>query len=328
MQPRIPFVYLSSLPYSGSTLLSFLVNAHPEIASVGEMTGLTPEVVPDEYLCSCGERIRECAFWEKVTREMQAQGSDFDPTDFRTRFELGSTPAMHRLRTGSLRGNLLEVIRDGAFRMWPGHQMAMRELGQRNERLARSILRVTGKRVFFDAAKYHMAIRYLTLFSQVDLKVVHLIRDVRRATNSLMARGYTLRGAVTQWLRGNRNIRRQLRHVAPEKRLLIRYEDLCTDTQGVLSRLFEFCGVDSDVRIDEFRGLESHIVGNKMRLSDTSTITLDQRWRTNLSASQLREIDSMVGNLHEQYGYTRVTDLSDDNCPARPLEAHRPLLAS
>src|SRR5262245_15835033 len=76
------FVYLMGHGYSGSTLLTFLLNSHHDIATVGE-TGIAPRSRTrlDEFLCSCGERIALCPFWRRVAHEMAGRGFPFDVRD-------------------------------------------------------------------------------------------------------------------------------------------------------------------------------------------------------------------------------------------------------
>ena len=102
-----PFIFIASLPYSGSTLLAFLLAAHPQIATIGEMTGGIESEDPDEYRCSCGEKIKGCDFWRAVTAKMSAKNFNFDVAHFNTKFELGTHPYIRHLRTGSLRNNNL-----------------------------------------------------------------------------------------------------------------------------------------------------------------------------------------------------------------------------
>ena len=54
------FVSIETSSYSGATLLAFLLGAHPQIATIGEMDGLIPRENPDEYFCSCGQLIKRC----------------------------------------------------------------------------------------------------------------------------------------------------------------------------------------------------------------------------------------------------------------------------
>jgi hypothetical protein len=303
---RTPFVFLTSQAYSGSTLLAFLLGAHPEIATVGEMTGLVPMENPSEYLCSCETRIKECDFWKAVTSAMQAHGFTFDVMDFGTRFELGSHPVIRRLRTGSLRSHSLETIRDLVFRAWPGHTGELRALAARNEALAQSVLEVTGKRVFLDSSKVHMRIKYLLQYSNLDISVIHLVRDARGVVTSTLGHkpGTSAQQAAQSWVHRNNNIQRQLASFPEDKHIRVRYEDVCQNTQDTLAQLYGFCGVDPHFEVTDFRSVEHHVVGNQMRLRASSEIRLDERWKRELDEAQLEEIDQVTGEMNHYYGYS------------------------
>ena len=58
------FIYITSASFSGSTLLTFLLNTHPEIATIGEMKGDSMDV--ERYRCSCGDPIGRCPFWQRL----------------------------------------------------------------------------------------------------------------------------------------------------------------------------------------------------------------------------------------------------------------------
>ena len=53
-------IYIMSPSFSGSTLLTFLMGAHPSVATVGELKATSLGDI-DEYDCSCGSRIRHPA---------------------------------------------------------------------------------------------------------------------------------------------------------------------------------------------------------------------------------------------------------------------------
>lgn len=128
MSRSVPFVFLASMPYSGSTLFSILVNSHPQIATVGEMTGPKWSVNPETYLCSCGQRIKDCAFWQEVAKGMASRGFCFDPGHFDTSIEVGGFRPLRRALTGSLGNSVLEDIRDGLLCLWPSRRERLREV--------------------------------------------------------------------------------------------------------------------------------------------------------------------------------------------------------
>ena len=312
MRGRLPFVYLTSPPFSGSTLFSFLVNTHPAIATVGEMTGPVRSQDPDAYLCSCGQPIRRCPFWRKVGDRMVSRGFEFDPGVFETKLQLASGRWADRLLAGSLRYSTLETLRDGIVTMLPKHGRRLQGLVARIEALAASILEVTGKSVFFDASKNPMLIRHLTQSHGVDLRVVHLVRDVRGVSLSMRVnKGETnWRRALKTWVHTNGAIERHLRRLPDDKWMRIRYEELCRIPEETLNRLYNFCGVEPFTLPSEFGNVVHHIVGNRMRLSGIGQVSLHEEWRSVLAAEELELADEIAGKMHLHYGYPRM-QLSD-----------------
>ena len=84
----VKYVYVMGTSHSGSTLLAFLLNAHPEIVSIGE-TSPSLKRNKDRHLlpCSCGELIGECPFWNKVFDEVTAQGIIWTPRQWAMMFQ-------------------------------------------------------------------------------------------------------------------------------------------------------------------------------------------------------------------------------------------------
>ena len=306
---RIRFVYLTSPPFSGSTLFSLLVNSHPQIATVGEMTGLVKSKDPESYKCSCGRLIRECGFWLQVADQMAHRRFTFDPGFFDTKIRLGDSHLAQRVLSNSLRSSLLEQVRSAAIRLWPKQHRRLQYLLARNKALAASILQVTGKSVFFDASKNPMTIAHLKSQPDVDLRVVHLARDVRGTCLSRRTNGRepNWRRAVIAWVRANRNIERQLNSLSPDRWIRIRYEDLCRDPVATLNRFYEFCGVEPHGLPQNLTSVEHHIVGNRMRLAGAGQIRLDESWRRVLTSDEQAYANKQAGAIQERYGYARMS---------------------
>lgn len=305
LDDKTNFIFIASLPYSGSTLLSFLLATHPQIATIGEMTGVIESEDPDEYLCSCGEKIIECDFWKSIKASMAAKDITFDVANFNMRYMLGTQRYIRRLRTGSLRSNQLEAIRDVLMRWWPGQTQQLKRIGSRNQALVESVLDVTGKPVFLDSSKYHMRIKYQLRYTSLDIKVIHLVRDPRGVVNSYLNYnpGMTSMEAAKLWVYGNHNIERQLHALPNDGFIRVRYEDLCTALDQTLERLYSFCGVEVGFHADDIHSAAHHIVGNKMRLRNLSEIKLDERWKKTLTENQLVEIDKVAKTRRHDYGY-------------------------
>lgn len=269
------------------------------------MTGLVNSTDPDSYDCSCGSRIRNCAFWMSVSAEMARRHFSFDPGQFDTRFVLGASPLAHRLLGGALGNTALEDARDFALRALPAQYQRLRYLIARNKALAASILAVSGKSVFLDASKSSDAIRHFSRERDIDFRIVHLVRDVRGFVCSRRKnKGETdLRRIASRWTRANSTIERQLLRVPSSRWIRVRYEDVCIDPPGTLNRFFEFCGLAPMGEAEMAIPRNHHIVGNRMRLGSIGTIQPDENWRTLLTADDQAQIAQIALKMHLRYGY-------------------------
>jgi hypothetical protein len=287
------YVVVACSPYSGSTLLASLLGAHPEIATVSEVSGTRRTGQMDVFRCSCQRLMTECPFWQEVQNRAPAAGiEDFALSDFRLHF--GKPGPLQRIRTGPLRWTRAEDIRDAVFNFVPSHERSMRKLGQRNRQFANVVLDVTSKRVFVDTSKEGMRLRYLRRYLDMDLKAVHLIRDVRGVVSSSKRRHgaeVDVAAAAKAWARTNATLMRHLKALDASNRMLVRYEDLCRDPAGTMAALYDFCGVDpAAVPRPSVSNQSQHLLGNRTRLQPTAEIRLDERWRSSLSSEDLAAI--------------------------------------
>ena len=299
------FISLETSAFSGATLLSFLLGAHPQIATVGEMSGLITNANPDEYLCSCGKKIRCCEFWDSVKIAMANRGFEFDVARFDTQFSHGPG-LIRRIREIHLPNSVLDAMRDVVLFAVPGESQHAKAVVKRNVAFIESVLEVTGKDVFVDSSKGSVRLKALRRFSSsLDLRAIHLVRDVRGVTASELRRELSpgAAGSARKWARLHRGIEAVLKTWPEERYIRVRYEDLCQDTERTLERIYNFCGMNPDHRIKDFRAASHHIVGGKMRLSSESEITLDERWKIQLTPEQLKEIERVAGPVAHRYGY-------------------------
>jgi hypothetical protein len=158
-----------------------------------------------------------------------------------------------------------------------------------------------------------MVIRQLAHRSDIELRVVHLVRDVRGASLSTRKNQGEMNWchAVNSWARMNGNIERQLQRIPRDRWIRIRYEDLCRDPAGTLDRFLGFCGLPPHAMPGNFGSHEHHIVGNRMRLTNVADISLDEGWRRSLTPSELADAWALAGVLNSRYGYPpmRTSDL-------------------
>ena len=299
------FVFLMAHSFSGSTLLSFLLGAHPEIATVGEMF-IAQGIDPETYVCSCGQPIGECPFWRRISLEMAARGIPYDvrrnEASFRTN---GVGRVSHLLLSAEPRGAALETARSAALALIPG---AKRELDRRlriNEALAEVVTGLRGARAFLDASKRPGRLLHLRRIPSLDIRVLHMVRDGRAVTRSTMRNlGRGAEEGARSWLGSVQDAERLRPRFPADRWMTLRYEDLCVDPRATLDRISSFIGVTPGGSVPDFRSVDHHIIGNRMRLSHTSEISLDERWRTEMPAEQIRAVEKIAGPTLERYGYT------------------------
>jgi hypothetical protein len=303
----IRYVCLPGCGFTGSTLLGFLLNAHPECASIGAATGLVSSVDLATYRCSCGELMRECGFWRRVAERTRELGHPVDvhATGFwNTQFLITRQRWLDALLVRSLRLPRLTALRDLLLAELPPVRNRVLAIGSASAALARAVLEASGKRVFVDTARDHQRPKLLSRHPDLDVRVIHLVRDARANTASIMKHlGLDVVQAARHWERANVEAERTRRLFPAERWLRVRYDELCTDLQGTLDRISDLLGVGRFPAPANFREVEHHIIGNEMRLGGAGDVREDTSWRQRLSESDLAAIARTVGHTNRAFGF-------------------------
>lgn len=322
---KIRLVYILSASHSGSTLLALLLNAHPEICTVGELKATSLGDVK-RYRCSCRRLIKECPFWNGIARKMAGQGIDFDIADSGTDFGYGASPYVAKLLQPLYRGGVFENIRDALLLLSPRWRTLQPIIQSTNTALMQAVLSQSRKKVIVDSSKIGLRLKFLMKNPQLDLRIIRLVRDGRAVlltymdpanfadakSAELRAGGHgggreserlTLEQAAREWRRSNEEAEALLRNQNRLHRMTVRYEALCCQPEKTLKDLFAFIGVTQNHVNLDFRAVEHHVIGNGMRLDSSSQIRRDDRWRYYLTESQIAAFDRLAGELNTSLGY-------------------------
>ncbi len=302
---KIPYLYIAGASYSGSTLLAFMLNAHPQMASISEICGPVPGEDIETYLCSCGKRFLDCPFYRELEKRIRSLGSSFSLRKWRTLFQVSRLRAVDIPLVRPLRNTFLETVRDCLVPFLPGYKKTISEIARRNVHLAKSVLAITGKNIFVDAQKDPMRIKFLSEMDELDLKVIHLVRDVRGGAASYLKHSgrSDASWAARAWLKANENTERARRFVSADQWLRIRYCDLCNDYQAWIDRISDFVGAERAEIKEDFFKREHHIFGNVMRLKPDQRVTLDESWKQRLSEEDLEAVARVGGKANRYFGY-------------------------
>jgi hypothetical protein len=323
-RPRLAYILAAS--HSGSTLLAMLLGAHPEACTVGELKGASRGHA-DTYRCSCGERIRECAFWRKISAAMQARGHAYEVTSAGTDIKAIAGRYPQRLLRPLHRTPGLELVRDTLLNLSPAWRTHLRRTQARNAALVETLLEVSGARVVVDSSKTGLRLKYLLRNPGLDVRVIRLFRDGRGVslthtnpgefadasaphlrsggTGGPGHVGLSMHEAAALWKESNEEADRITSTLPPAQCLPVRYEDLCQNPAGTMAVICRFLELEPYDPGHDFRERkQQHVVGNGMRMDTSSEIRHDERWRTHLTAEQLRAFNEVAGDLNRRYGYT------------------------
>lgn len=306
-------LYIACSSFSGSTLLSFLLNTHPAMTTVGHTVGY-PFTPDEDFRCSCGQTLPDCPFFSRMAEVFGDNGLPFQYDEFGTRFGPSARGRVSRHMAENLpwvRSSALEKARDAMLWSVPGLGALFRRQLRANEVFVSQALAYSGAEVYVDNSHGPYRIRHLSRSSEISLSTVHAVRDFRGVVLSFMnRRGWTAAQAMRAWLREQADIVRVFAEF--DRTMTVFYEDVCAETNDALAAVHRFVGLEPTPIPDDFKSIEHHILGNVMR-EGASTIRLDRRWRTDMSAEDR--------NMIEQSARTFI-DRNPDHQLSRILERH------
>ena len=206
---------------------------------------------------------------------------------------------------------------------------AFREYASATLALYRSISLIAGSNIVVDTSKYPVRGMALSLIPELNLQLVHLVRDGRgviwsRKKRSVVdgsiqstkqANARVLFSAILDWIVVNifSEFARMNSHGAY---IQIRYEDFVSNPREPLSRLAKGSGIQTDGVIEALQAgkpisFGHDFAGNPVRLKGPVTFKLDEQWKHKLTSSERRNFWIFAGWLARRYGYLRDPQTSE-----------------
>ena len=315
----IRVLYAASSAYSGSTLLPFLLNTHPDIAGVGHTQGWD-WAADEEFFCSCGKPLAECPFFRSVRDAYERQGLAFDYRDFGTRYELSRNERLNRWLTGNVPVKTFtaaERLRDRLIRLVPPWSRRLELLDRNNRCFMEATLAYHGATVFADGSQDPFRLRHLARIEGLDIHVLHLVRDVRGVVfSNIGKKGWCADTATRMWLDQQTHIVRIAREFG--RILTVHYESLCDETDATLKSIHRFVGLEPAGFAGGFKQGDHHVLGNDMRLGD-NRIVRSRRWEREMAAADRDTVETICRAFVEARPDHPVADLARHYLDA-PLE--------
>jgi hypothetical protein len=304
MHPRVIFV--GGVSRSGTTLLHRLLGQLPDVVSLGEVCNLWDTGLQNGDLCTCGELISSCVLWKEIGERAFGGWGALDLYE------------MQRLRGAVDRIRFLPALlkgkRSGVV------QKTAAAYASYYARIYTAALEVSGARVVVDSSKRAPLACCLGMYADIDLKLVHIIRDSRGVAYSCTknvlrvdsVRGATLGTASPMDTSINWIVQNLALEILGRKGVstrILTYERLIDDPVGVLREVISFAnlsGDDSAMRFlsDDHAVLDTgHSIGGNPMRAQTGRVSLrlDDAWRTHLPYTDRLLVSALTYPLLRRY---------------------------
>ena len=156
------------------------------------------------------------------------------------------------------------------------------------------------RRFFADSFLYETIAK--TLWLSVPTTLINLFLAVPIAFRVRLMRNQrkSMRRAAYQWRRSNEEAQAIVARLPRHAWTHVRYEDLCTAPEATLEAAWRFVGVAPRPPENDIQ----HVLGHSSRLeAQRREIALDEKWRVDLSAEDLRVFDEVAGRMNRRLGY-------------------------
>jgi hypothetical protein len=298
-------LFLGGFGRSGTTLVERLLGELPGICALGEVVHLWQRDVRDDERCGCGERFSGCDFWKRVGALAFNGWSNVD------------VDRVHALRDAVERTRHIPRLASAT-----AASDEVREYASYYARVYAAAAEVSGARVVVDSSKHSALAHVLRWADDVDLRVVHVVRDARGVAYSwtkTVARPetdgtdqmtrYSPGRSALLWNAHNAAFGLLARRGVPVRR--IRYEEFLTDPRAGLIRLADFAGAplrpeDLDFLRNGHADLRAghSAAGNPMRFTvGRLALRRDDAWVAAFPRAQRRLVGAVCGPLLRAYGY-------------------------
>lgn len=156
----------------------------------------------------------------------------------------------------------------------------------------------------------HHVPKILAMFP--DAQIIHIVRDGRDSISSLLSMSWQkggLNSAIYRWKRAvevGEDLRKSL---PPDQYFEFRYEDVVADAETQLRKLCAFLDEDFDplmleyYRVSEVPEWKTWHPNTRQPVNDSSL----RRWEKELSAGQIRLVETVLGRHLKSHGYELST---------------------
>jgi hypothetical protein len=315
---RSTVLYIAGSGRSGSTLLERMLGTLPGMVNVGELVDLSRRVIGLDELCGCGEPFSACPFWVEVGQKAFGGWS----VDVARRIDALQKKVARQRDLPQL---MVPPLRNAAF------SADLAEYTDLYERLFAAIASVSGARAVIDASKSASLVMGLARADQLDIRMLHLIRDARGVAYSWAKSGvarphggdsgsvmgvWSPRITARRWAVLQGQIALTRRFVSAYS--FVRYEDLVSDPATEVVRCMNELGLP--VSQQDLTSISGRVVdlptshglsGNPSRFRiGEQTLRPDEQWRATMPRGDRRLTTVIAAAPLARYGYFKRSGVS------------------
>ena len=302
-------VYIAGYGRSGSTLLEKILDAHPDMFGVGELSYLPEEVLDPQSRCSCGATPGECIFWQPILASVLAQTGETWQDLYLLQRQAEAS--------GIYKGRGVYAKPENWQERYARYLKVLYGNIARALPVARPIIVDSSKTSY---TSIHKPGNLITM-ELAPIKIIHLVRDLRGVIWSMASRGLNRHHhkkvmgrafmaefrAISGWRFANRGAD-LLAERAGTNYQVLRYEDLVSEPQRYLTELGEFLGRDLGGVIDlllsgKLVSSNHQVAGNRMKLNTAVTLKPDTVWPEKLFGWQRALARLLAGRYLRRYDY-------------------------
>jgi Sulfotransferase family len=163
---KLQLLYIAGFSRCGSTILSNVLGEIPGLMNAGELMYIWDQMTLPHGICGCGTHVTRCEIWRQVL--VEAFGPDVNV----------DSQAMIQLRDSHWQSRKVPVwlsLASARRRLRAEMDSYLRNL----ERLYAAIQQVLPGRIIIDSSKNPFYLYMLSMLPNVDIAVVHIVRDPR-----------------------------------------------------------------------------------------------------------------------------------------------------
>jgi len=308
-EEKIKVLYIGGCSRSGSTLVERMLGQVNGYHAVGEVWHIWNRGFAENQLCGCHTPFHECAFWSQVVEE--AFG----------RFHYINIEEIQSLKRSVLSARHIPLL-IYPFLQTSAYKDRLEKYTLIIRKLYRAISTVSGSRVIIDSSKFPHYAAMLQKIPEIDMNILHLVRDSRATAYSWRRKrvrpevhwtvsymdSHGLLGSTIEW--SAMNFLMQPLKRSNGSYMMLRYEDFVNRPKETLQQIMVNMGEDQ-MDLDFFRG-EKHVnlkanhtvSGNPNRFQNGEVyIQPDGEWQQKMSIGQKAVVTALTWPLLINYGY-------------------------